>query len=285
MIKNIKFIKYFIVFLFFLSNIELNCKQNKLKIHFIDVGEGDSIFIEFPDNKNVLIDTGNVISGTNVYNYLKKIKIKKIDNLIITHPHPDHYGGVFLVAQFFKIDNFYDNSEDINKEIEKNDFYRWYNDFFRMDNRYRSLKKGDILNFDNAKLEILWPNGNYNKDWNANSLVMMLMYENFKILLMGDANKLTENELLNADIDIKADIFKAGHHGAGDTGSMEFINKVDPKILIICVNKNNIREYPSKDAVEKFKQIGAHIYTTFEHGNIIIEVNDKGKYLIKFRRN
>ncbi len=249
------------------------------------MGEGDSIFIEFPDKKNILIDTGNVITGINIYKYLSKIKVNKIDNLIITHPHPDHFGGVFLISQLFEVENFYDNNEDIKKEILKNDFYRWYNELFRMDNRYRTLKKGDILKFDKTKLEILWPDMDFNEDLNTKSLVIMLEYENFRALLMGDANKITENELLNMNIDIKADILKAGHHGAGDTGNIEFIKKVNPEVIIISVNKNNIRSYPSNETIESFKNAGALIYTTYEYGNIIIEVNNSGKYLVKFRRD
>ena len=282
--KNLLNIKILIIFILFLIANGLYGKNEYLKIHFIDVGEGDSIFIEFPDNKNILVDTGNAVSGVKVYNYLKRNNIEKIDHLIITHPHPDHFSGMFLIAQLFKVNRFYDNNQDIDEYIQENDFYRWYNDFFREDRRYTNLKAGDIINFNNAKLEVLWPDELIYEDWNANSLVIMIKYGNFKVLLMADANKLTESEFIQRNIDIQANILKAGHHGADDTGLEEFIKKVHPEITIISVDKNNIRGYPSQDVVNNYIKYGSKIYSTYKNGTIIINAKKDGKYIINFKR-
>ncbi len=282
---NLLNLKILFIILILLISFNIYGKQEYLRIHFIDVGEGDSIFIEFPDEKNILIDTGNAVTGINVYNYLKKLKIKKIDHLIITHPHPDHFGGMFALTQLYEVQHFYDNNENINEEINKNDFYRWYNDQFRLDKRYKVLKKGSILKFDKVKLEILWPGDVLNEDWNANCLVIMVKYLNFKALLMGDANKITEKEFLKMDLDVQANILKAGHHGAYDTGLEEFIKKVNPEIVIVSVNKNNIRNYPSEDVVNKYIESGAKVYKTSEYGTIIFKVNNIGKYFLNFWRN
>lgn len=284
MSKNSINLKILIIFILLLISGNLFCKHEYLKIHFIDVGEGDSILIQFPDKKNILIDTGNAITEIDVYNYLKKNNVEKIDHLIITHPHPDHFAGVFLIAKLFEVKKFYDNAQDIRENVEDNDFYRWYNDFFRKDSRYSNLKAGDIINFNNAKLEVLWPGELIYEDWNANSLVIMIKYGDFKVLLMGDANKLTESELIKKNINIKANILKAGHHGADDTGLKEFIKMVDPEVTIISVDKNNIRGYPSQDVVNNYIKYGSKIYSTYKNGTIIINAKKDGKYIINFKR-
>jgi competence protein ComEC len=85
-----------------------------LFVHFINVGYGDSIFVEFPDGANMLIDGGNREAGVRVSDYLKERKIKKLDLVVITHPHPDHMEGLFSVVQKYKIDNIIAN-EDISE--------------------------------------------------------------------------------------------------------------------------------------------------------------------------
>ncbi|MCK4797000.1 MAG: MBL fold metallo-hydrolase [Spirochaetes bacterium] len=283
-----KFFNKSLLIIFIILIISANsifCIEKLLKIHFIDVDEGDAIFIESPDSKNILIDTGNPISGIRVVDYLKKLKIKKIDNLILTHPHLDHIGGVFSVAQLFKVKSFFDNGEDISKNIKKFDFYRWYNDFYRMDKRYKQLQTGDIFTSGKLSLNILWPDKIEYKDWNANSIVILIKYGKFKCLLMGDGNKHTEQELIKKNIDINATVLKAGHHGANDTASIEFLQKVKPEVVIITINANNIRDYPSAQVIKRYENIGAKIYKTYKHGDITVIINKNGKYSIKYRRN
>jgi len=82
------------------------------RIHFIDVGEGDSILLEI-EGKSALIDTGNLISGPRLVKYLKEKGIEKLDYLILTHPHPDHIGGVFFILPVLKVEKIYDNGQDL----------------------------------------------------------------------------------------------------------------------------------------------------------------------------
>ncbi|MFC1512577.1 ComEC/Rec2 family competence protein [bacterium] len=252
-----------------------------LKIHFIDAGEGDSIFIQTTDNKNILIDTGNTVTGIKIYTYLKSLKIEKIHHLIITHPHADHIGGVFSLFQLFDVEHIYDNGENISQIIKENDFYRWYNELVRNDSRFKKLKRGDSLIFDNASFTVLWPKEKtFTDDWNANSLVLLLKYGGFKCLFMGDAVISTEKNLLEFKESIKAQILKAGHHGAEDTADPNFLEHVKPETVIISINKNNIRNYPSKEVIKRYKKNGAKVYTTYEFGTIIIKAKKDGTYEI-----
>ena len=275
-----------IIFLLFviLSGLNLFALEKVLKIHFINVGEGDSIFIEFPDKKNALIDTGNLKTGVDVYNYLKQLKVKKINHLILTHPHPDHIGGVFTVAQLLEVDNFYDNGDSIEKVKSKEDLYRWYDDFFRKNIRYKELSVGDLLEFDGAKLEVLWPDKWVSEEWNANSLVIMLSYGSFKCLLMADGNNETESFLMKKDINLQADILKAGHHGAEDTADADFVNIIKPQAVIISVNENNVRGYPSPDVIKNYEAIDAMIYYIYSYKSIVLSVKKDGAFRLIERR-
>jgi len=271
--------KIILLFIVFFSLVYTFTEEN-LKIHFINAGEGDSILIQTPERKNILIDTGNLITGIKVYKYLINNKVDTIHHLILTHPHPDHIGGVFAIAQLLKIKSIYDNGEYLNDIAEKQDIYRWYRDLIRKDRRYKKLSKGKVIKIGSVKLKVLWPSRKMYEDWNANSLVMMLQYGSFKCLFMGDATVKTESELLLQYRDLKADVLKAGHHGAGDTGSTAFINKVKPEVVIISINKNNRRGYPAGDVITSYKKSGAKVYTTYNDGSIIISVKKNSTYVI-----
>ncbi len=253
------------------------CFAKDLNIYFLNVGEGEAIFLRTPNNYTILVDTGNLITGFKVFEFLKNKNIKKIDYLIITHPHPDHCGGVFEILQHFQVIQKFDNGENI-KINNCEDFYRWYKEIFRKDN-YTILKKGDILNIDNIILNVLSPK-KLNGKWNEDSLVIMVKLKKIKILLMADANKNVENKLLNENIDLKAQILKIGHHGAADATSEKFIKAVNPKYAIISINKNNIRGYPSKKVLNLLNKNGIIILTTYDKGVIHFKTNGEKIYYL-----
>ncbi len=256
--------------------------ESKLKIHFINAGEGDSTLIETSNSNYILVDTGNFISGIDVLHYLMNKKVEVINSLIITHPHPDHIGGVFAISKSINVLNLYDNGEDIKELTTSSDIYRWYENFFRKDYRYKPLYSSEKLQYENLTIEILWPEReNRLNDWNANSIVLKVNFGNFNCLLMGDANLKTERELIKKKLNIKASILKAGHHGAEDTASYEFIKEVSPEVVIISVDKNNIKGYPSTNVIKRYEENKAKVYSTAIYGTIIIKANYDGTYEIE----
>lgn len=262
--------KTFTLITFFLLPIILFA--DSLKIFFLNVGEGESIYIESKEKK-ILIDSGNPITGYQVLQFLKKRSIKSLDALIITHPHPDHMGGVFHILQELKVDTLYDNGEYLRQN--KADIYRWYSELFRQNNRYRVLKQGLNINIGkNTRLISLSPD-KLSNNWNENSLVFKLSHGKIDILLMGDAGILTEQNLLTQDISLQADLLKIGHHGAHDASSEVFLKAVNPSYAIISTNKNNIRGYPSPKILERLQKRGIKVYSTYEDGDIVFELDEK----------
>ncbi|OQX52785.1 MAG: hypothetical protein B5M48_04725 [Candidatus Omnitrophica bacterium 4484_213] len=279
---KICFLSFLICLLLFVSAF---AETRPLKIHFIDVGEGDSILIEAPNGEAALVDAGNLISGFWVAEYLKENGIQDLEYLIFTHPHLDHIGGTFFILQMINVKKIYDNGQDLSQLMESFDAYRWYEELVRENDNYQVLKSGDKFLVDGVKFRIIWPPYPFIfSDFNANSLVIMVEYKKFRCLLSGDLTELGENELLKSGIDIKADILKVGHHGSRDASSKGFLKAISPDISIISVNKDNIRGYPSKEISGRLKDLGAKIYRTDLNGNIIVIVEDSGRYSIETER-
>ena len=241
-----------------------------LRIHFLNVGEGDSILIETPEGENILVDTGNLISGYKVVKYLKQNKIQVLDYLILTHPDLDHIGGAFFILQMLEVKNIYDNGQDLTGLAKYSDTYRWYEELVRNKN-YKILKAKDTLSLGNIILRVLWPPKPFILSGsNANSLVIMLEYEKFRCLLTGDLTIIGEREILEEKIDLKADVLKIGHHGANDANSEEFLMAVAPQTAILSVNRANIRGYPAEEVISRLRKLGIQLYRTDEDGDIIL---------------
>jgi competence protein ComEC len=259
--------------------------EDALKVHFIDVGEGDSILIEAPNGKTVLIDAGNLITGFRVVEYLKENDIQNLDYLIFSHHHPDHIGGAFFILQMMNVEEVYDNGDDLIGVAKSSDIYRWYEELVRRDEDYRVLKARDTLSLGEVILEVLWPPQPLPfSDFNANSLVIMFEYGEFRCILTGDLTIPAEKELLRYDIDLEADVLKVGHHGAEDATSEEFLKAVSPDLAVISVNKHNIRGYPSANVLERLQNAGVEICRTDKNGDILLTVRPKGKFKIKHKK-
>ena len=256
-----------------------------LKIHFIDVGEGDSILIEAPNGETALIDAGNLITGSKVVRYLSNNNIYDLDHFILTHPHLDHIGGTFYILQMIKVKNIYGNGEDLLALTKRSDVYRWYDDLVRKSNKYSVLEAGDSLALGEVKLKVLWPSKPFVfSDFNANSLVIVVEYRTLACLLTGDLTAPAEAELLKKESHLGASILKVGHHGSADASSKEFLKAVLPKISVISVNKDNIRGYPSGEVIQRLEKISSEVYRTDINGDIIIQTEGDGKVIIEKER-
>ena len=252
-----------------------------LTLRFIDVGEGDAVFLDCPGHGNILVDTGNLKTGVRVLSALLQAGVSRIDHLILTHPHLDHVGGVFTVAQLLPVGRFYDNGEDLSALTKTDDPYRWYRDLVRISPRYTPLKSGQIIACPPLTVRVLWPpRPGVTRDWNTNSLVLMVSFGAFRCLLMGDANIETERRLLKRRASLRAPLLKIGHHGARETATRSFLAAVSPEAVIISVDRGNTRGYPAKETLRRIRCFRTRLYRTDRNGTITVRARFDGTFRI-----
>lgn len=243
-------------------NDYINTNNDLLKVHYLDVGQGDSIFIELPNNETMLIDAAESYQSENIINYLKNLNYQKIDYVIGTHPHTDHIGGLKDIINTFEIGKIY-----MPKVVSTTKTYENLLMAIKDKNlKINTAKAGtSIIDTDALKINILAPNNSTYTELNNYSAVTKITYGTTKFLFMGDAEKLSENEIKE---DVTADVIKIGHHGSNTSSSINFIKKVNAKYGIISVGLNNKYNLPKEETVTNWENSGTKIYLTSINGTI-----------------
>ena len=244
------------------QNDYINTNNDLLKVHYLDVGQGDSIFIELPNNETMLIDAAEFYQSEKIKNYLKNLNYQKIDYVIGTHPHTDHIGGLKDIINTFEIGKIY-----MPKVVSTTKTYESLLMAIKDKNlKINTAKAGtSIIDTDALKINILAPNNNTYTELNNYSVVTKITYGTTKFLFMGDAEKLSENEIKE---DVTADVIKIGHHGSNTSSSIDFIKKVNAKYGIISVGLNNKYNLPKEETITNWENSGTKIYLTSINGTI-----------------
>jgi competence protein ComEC len=264
---------------------ENNEKQNLLKVYFLDVGQGDAIFIETPNKTQVLIDAGENQKIIRELSEIMSFFDRTIDIIIATHGDSDHVGGFPEVIRRFEIKNYFDSGVENNNELNSEIKLLIQNE---KNIKVQKIKRGDKITLDlenNINLEILWPPENYEiDDSNERSIVARLNYNQISFLLTGDAGIETEKKLIEnlatATNILDVDILKAGHHGSKNSSGLEFLEKISPKITIISAGVDNKFGHPHQEVLDNLNKINSEIKNTAEDGRILIE-SDGENFWIK----
>jgi competence protein ComEC len=227
--------------------------NSQLKIHFINVGQGDSIFIETPDKKTILIDTGpeykNYIAARDkVLPFIKRKGYNRVDMLLITHFHMDHAGGLDYLLKGIRVNKI------IVPEKPKNT---------GMD--YTEVSKGDQIQIGSVKLKVLYPmEDEESQDRNENCIVLKLEYKGFSALLTADA----EADQLDT-IAGQFDVLKVSHHGSKASFSDKMLTGSSIETAVISVGKNSFG-HPSQEVIKALKAEGIRVFRTDIDGDISI---------------
>jgi len=252
-----------------LFSLSLNTTAQNLKVHFIDVGQGDSILIEEPGGHNILVDGGDRadIITVQIINYLKDRNIKKLDYIISTHPHADHIGGLVDIIDSFEIGAVLDSGK-----IHSSKTYENY--LIKIDQENISFdtpRQGDELNIGEIKIHFLHPDQNLDQYYlNNSSLVFLLKYGQQSFLFTGDIEKEVEEELLTENPNLKADIIKVPHHGSNTSSSAAWVKSLKPKTAVIQVGYDNNYGHPKAKIIKLYQTEGANLFRNDLNGNIVI---------------
>jgi beta-lactamase superfamily II metal-dependent hydrolase len=239
------------------------CAQ--LKVFVIDVGQGDAIYIELPSGRNALIDGGP--KAELLVNFLNQKGVKALDNVVLTHPHSDHYNGLRAVLSGMPVKSFYDTKMDnLNSAVD---------DQMRED---VAAKAGCEVRYPEAGEQLDWdPQVSVqvlhscpfrvatalSYDINNCSIVLQMRYNGNSILFMGDAQSSTEDEIMDRfGAGIQSNILKVAHHGAPNTSTPGFLAAVKPRYAYIPVGLDNPFGHPSIDTLSNLRAAGATVFMT-----------------------
>jgi len=267
----------FIVLFFVFSSF----KKEYMEITFLDVGQGDSIFIKTPGNRNVLIDGGGIPdykessfdTGQSILiPFLYKNGVKGIDVLVLTHSHDDHLKGLISVLDEMRVNMVF--TGPYNQKSEQYD--KFLQSIRKKNIDFKYLRKGDKIVLDEGLyVYVLNPGDkpfvNTSSDMNNNSLVLKIVYRDISLLLTGDIEREAEDELLKSDVFLDSDIIKVAHHGSAFSSSPSFIEKVSPIISVIEVGYNNYGQ-PDDDVVRRLEAIST-VFRTDKDGAVMLKTD------------
>ncbi len=257
-------------------------KEENFKVTFLDVGQGDAIFIEFPDGKNMLVDAGprtfyRDAGERFIKQFLNKKGIRKIDYILNTHPHYDHLGGIPSLLRKFKVGTIIDAGS-----YEKTNIFAEYKFLIdSLDIKYRVVKQGSIIQAsDLSRIYVLHPAGEFDStqthDLNDQSIVLKIVYKETSLMLTGDIERKSEIEILNQYSDfLKTDILKNAHHGSKTSNTEEFLDQVAPEYALISAGFNNKFNHPSDIVLERLNDKNIKIHRTDLSGAALFESNGK----------
>ena len=234
----------------------------------IDVGQGDSIILS-KGNEYAIIDAGPNDNEENIVKYIKNLNIRKFKYIFGTHTHEDHIGAMDKV-----ISNI--NSEKIifPKTTSTTKTYENFIDSVIAKNmKLTTPNVSDIYELDGAKIQIIAPNSSLYEEQNNYSICLKVTYNNISCLLMGDAETISEEEILKNGIDVESDVIKIGHHGSSTSTSDKFLDKVNPKYAVISVGKDNSYGHPTMSTLLKLSIRNIEVFRTDKNGTIILETD------------
>ncbi len=254
--------------------------EGRLRITFLDVGQGSSILIRLPNGGNVLIDGGSREQGEEVVADLVRLGVDTLDAVVISHADEDHSGGLIDVIDSVPVSTVYDSGYPHTTQT--------YADLLdavdRSGARYVETRTGERIDLDpDVEMEFIYPD-TLNEGTNESSLALRLNYGEFAAQLVGDLGFAEEQELLAAGRLSPVTLMEVGHHGSAGSSSTEFLEALSPEVGVIQVGSDNSYGHPSQEALSRLQAQGIEIYRTDLQGEITV-TTDGRVYRIRTERS
>jgi competence protein ComEC len=255
----------------------VNSDQGKLVVTFLDVGQGASVVVQKPDGGVTIIDGGGVkgssldIGERVISPFLRESDIKKVDRIIVTHPHPDHFLGLGYIAEHFNSDIMlignYPEDDLADEYLDE-----WGRFLDRVETAGVKVKKivPGSLEDGAVKIIILSPLADIPGDWNTNdaSLIIKIMYGDISFLITADIEGAAERYLSNNLHNLKSSVLQIPHHGSSTSSSKEFLDAVSPKYGVIQVGAFNKYGFPNEDVLRRLQENNILTFRTDTDGAV-----------------
>lgn len=237
--------------------------ESSLRVSFIDVGQGDSEFIELPNGETLLIDAGTDETGADVVNYIESLGYSSIDYVVGTHPHEDHIGGLDDVIRTFDVESVYmpkvtadtKTFEDVLDAVDEKGL------------TINTAKAGvTLVDGDGLSVKMLAPVLDEYDNTNDYSAVIKVVYGDTSFLFTGDAEEYAESLITD---DVSADVLKVGHHGSSTSTGEAFLERVSPSYAVISCGLGNSYGHPHIETMEKLGSLGIPVFRTDEMGTVV----------------
>ncbi len=251
--------------------------EEGLEVIFINVGQGDAILVKDPGGFNILIDGGLPSAGPLLIDFLREQEIDKLDVIVATHPHNDHFGGLTALLRL----------DDIPVRAVYHNGYpsstRTWRDFVDAVHEeglaLEELHYPQEISWGEIEVEVLNPLSNLEEmEPNDVSIVLLFTYGKMRFLLTADIDRKVEGQVLERYQQLEADFLKVAHHGDATSTGSDFISAVKPREAVIQVGENRSGQ-PSLDVVQRLEKSGARVWRTDRHGHISL-VTDGQTYAI-----
>jgi competence protein ComEC len=260
----------------------LGTSQQLLTVAFLDVGQGDSIFIQAPNGHQMLIDGGRDEHILAALQQMMPRGDTDIDVVLATHPDADHIGGLPAVLERYEVTEIIDNGKG-GKDTKV--FDEFNTDITLEQARYVHAMHGMRVILDREDgvyFDVLYPTASSTSpDTNDMSIVGRLVYGQHEFMLTGDSPTAVESKLVEwCSVCLRSDVLKAGHHGSRTSTGQDFLDAVDPQYVVISAGKDNSYGHPHKEVIDRLLQKGVSIQKTTELGSVVF-VSDGEKLWIK----